>query len=245
MTSSAVPLSSGKRFLSAFRDIEGYLKRLTTHPHPSSFSDLLQSARDHSPIVRRRYKDLKALQELRNAIVHDTDNLLAEPTEKAVRLIEEIRDLLLRPPRVDTLFQQHGKVKTVDAKDPVSRAVRLMYDNNFSQLPVIDRDSVLDILTTNTIARWLGAQVAEDIFSLEESSVEEVLQYREEGETWRCIPRDSSLVEVAEFFEQELRQGHRPVALIVTHSGKRHEKPIGIITPWDLPEIYRRIGEVQ
>ncbi len=158
-----------------------------------------------------------------------------------MQLIEEIRDLLLHPPRVDSILTE--QVQTIRLSEPVGRAVRLMFENDLSQLPVVSQDGVTGILTTNTIVRWLGAQVAEDIFSLTETTVAEVLQYKEEDETWKCIPRHSTLVEAVEFFEQELHQGHRPVALIITHSGRQHEKPLGIITPWDLPEIYQRIGE--
>ena len=242
MKPAAPSPSPSERFLKAFCEIEEHLRQLTNQPRETQFIVLLKEARGRSRIVARRYEDLDELRELRNAIVHDGRGLIAEPTDKAVQLVEEIRDLLLEPPRVDTSpFLR--EVVTVSLEAPVADAVRLMYEKDFSQLPVVGQKGIVDLLTTNTIARWLGVQVAEDIFSLTESSVAEVLQYKEMNETWQCIPRHSTLVDAVEFFEQELRQGHWPVALIITHSGKQHEKPLGIITPWDLPEIYQRIGE--
>lgn len=240
MTTDANSLSSGERFRRAFLAIDGYLRQLTGSTGREPLASVMRKARSRSPVVSRRWQDLEAIRELRNAIEHDIHGLLAEPTDKAVQLVEEIRDLLLKPPDTQPFLRE---VKTVNLEATVAEAVRLMYEKDFSQLPVVDQGGIADMLTTNTLARWLGAQVAEDIFSLEEALLKDVLRYREDGETWDCISRNRTLFGVVEYFEQELRQGRRPIALIITHSGKRHEKPLGIITPWDLPEIYKRIGE--
>ncbi len=242
MTADTKPLSRGERFRRAFLAIDKHLRQLTELSDKEPFAFVMHKARSYSPLVSRRWQDLEAIRKLRNAIVHDTYGLLAEPTDKAVQLVEEIRDLLLEPPRVDT-SPFLSEVITISLEAPVAEAVRVMHEKDFSQLPVVGQKGIVGLLTTSTIARWLGTQVAEDIFSLTETAVAEVLQYKEEDETWKCIPRHSTLVEAVEFFEQELHQGHRPVALIITHSGKQHEAPLGIITPWDLPEIYKRIGE--
>ena len=242
MTTDANSFSRGERFRRAFLAIDGYLRQLTGSTGREPFASVMHKARSRSSVVSRRWQDLEAIRELRNAIEHDIHGLLADPTDKAVQLVEEIRDLLLKPPHVDTRpFLR--EVKTVNLEAPVGEAVRLMYEKDFSQLPVVDQGGIADMLTTNTLARWLGAQVAEDIFSLEEALLKDVLCYREDGETWDCISRNRILFDVVEYFERELRQGRRPIALIITHSGRRHEKPLGIITPWDLPEIYKRIGE--
>jgi len=231
---------NGGRFLRAFKKIEGALRKISGAGPGSSFSEMLRKAAQSNPVVRRYEKDLEKLRELRNAIVHDGEELLAEPTEKAVELAEHIAKHLQEPPRVEQFFCH--PVLSVPPDAPVAEAVRLMYEHDYSQVPVVRNDEVVDLLTTNTVARWLGALAAEEIFSVKETPVEEVLKYAEEAETWECIARHATLFEVLERFAYHEREGRRLAALLVTHSGKPKEKPLGIITPWDLAKIHREIA---
>jgi len=233
--------ANGQRFLRAFRQIEGHLRRLTGADSKLSFVEMLRRASRRNPVVRRYDSDLRALVDLRNAIVHDDREFLAEPTDKAVRLIEGIAKHLLQPPRVEAYFR--GEVLCVPPDAPIGEAVRLMYEHDYSQVPVVRDDEVVDLLTANTIARWLGASVPEEVFSVSETQIAEVLRYAEEAETWECVARDANLFDVLERFAHHEREGRRLTALLVTHSGKRTEKPLGIITPWDLTRIHRAISE--
>jgi len=229
--------SNGERFLKAFQRVEGYLRKRTKTKERTPFGKMLEEALKSDPILRHYEKDLKTLKNLRNVLVHDTEGLLAEPTDKAVELMEKIAEHLLNPPLVEPDFFR--EVATVAAQAPIAEAVNLMYEHDYSQVPVIQDGEVQALLTANTIARWLGALVTEEIFSLSETPVREVLRYAEESETWECIPRNVTLFDVLERFERYEKVGKRLAALLVTHGGKRTEKLLGIITPWDLVQVHQ------
>ena len=65
----------------------------------------------------------------------------------------------------------------------------------------------------------------------------DVLKFREESEKWDVISQGTNLFEVLERFEKF----RTLVALVITQNGQKTEKPLGIVTPWDLTEIYREV----
>ena len=58
----------------------------------------------------------------------------------------------------------------------------------------------------------------------------------------KYIKKDASVIEVLELFEKAMHQGVNLLALMITESGKRNEKPLGIITVADLPKIINLIN---
>jgi len=231
------------RFLNAFQRIEGSLKKKYGHGDAKHLSlpVLLSEVAKQDRSVRRYKFDIETLQQLRNAVVHNIHGFLAEVTEKAVQLAEKIAEHLERPPRVDRFFRE---VVTIERSDSVAKAVIQMYENDFSQLPVTQGGGLEGLLTANTVARWLGALAEEDIFSLKETSVAEVLRYEEKDEVWKIISRETTLFDVLDHFHSCEQKGERLAALIITHSGSKGEKPLGIITAWDLVQIHKSLGGV-
>jgi len=56
-----------------------------------------------------------------------------------------------------------------------------MYENSFSQVPVIQNERIANILSNNTITFWLTANLELELVDLSDTSVEQVLQYGEVG----------------------------------------------------------------
>jgi len=159
-------LLNSDRFLNAFNSIERSLRKFTKKEKGERFYTLVDVASKSYPIVRHFSNDLKEFADLRNAIVHErTDgHVLAEPNNQAVEMIEHIASLLSNPPKVIPLFK--CKVYALSVGDPIAKAVKAMSERSFSQMPVYDGAAFVGLLTANTVARWLGASITEDIFSL-------------------------------------------------------------------------------
>jgi len=239
-------MSNSDRFLEAFNSIERHLRKISkskitkTRRHPSFYA-LVDAASASNPAVRRSKVDLKEFADLRNAIVHErTDgHVIAEPNDQAVKEIEHIASLLLKPPRVIPRFQT--EVFTLSVSDPVAMAVRCVFDRSFSQIPIYDAREFVGLLTTNTVARWLGACVKDDVFSLAETPITLVLDYTEDQDNHTFLSRSATLFEVLERFQYYETRGKRLEAILITHNGRRAEFVLGIITTWDLPKIYETL----
>jgi hypothetical protein len=227
------------RFLAAFSAIERHLRELTGRGKDAGFSAAVGAASKSDAAVRRFESDLREFADLRNAIVHErTDgHVLAEPNDRTVEEIERIISLLLDPPKVYKEF--HGKVCSLSVGEPVGSAVRSMFEGSFSQIPIYDDGNGFQgLLTANTVARWLGANVKDDLFSLDETSVADVFGFTEDKDNFSFLSRDSTLFEALERFQTYESNGKRLEAILITQTGKPSEALLGITTVWDLPRIH-------
>ena len=207
------------------------------------FSFLVADAAQKFAVVRHCLRDLKQYGELRNAIVHTQSadhRVLAEPLDSTVNAIQGIAKQLLRPPMVEDVCVKH--VLNVTPRDSIAHAMSLMSDKRISQLPVIDDGFCRDILSSQTVVRWLGAKVRDDIVSLSESKVSEALFYKETNEMFLIVGKKIPLAEVLERFQEEAHKGRELSAVLVTHSGKPTESLFGILTASDFPSILKKLG---
>ena len=138
-------------------------------------------------------------------------------------------------PSVFPLFKQ--KVYSVSIDDCIGNALQIMYENSFSQLPIFKNDKFVDLLTNNTISRWLGSCVDEEIFSLRETSIKDVLKYTENPDSYFFLNSDASLSEAMEKFQYFESIGKPLDAVLITQTGKPTEELLGIITFSDFPKI--------
>lgn len=231
---------NSEKFLKAFNSIEGYLRKKLGNKK-LRFYELVDLAAKSKPGVRRFENDLKEFGDLRNAIVHDSGGgyIIAEPNDRAVKEIERIKSLLLNPPKMIPLFKTN--VFTLTISNPISDAVELIFQHTISQIPVNDGKQFSALLTTNTIARWLGACAKDDIFSLKETSVADVLRYTEDEDNYTFLRRNDSIFEALELFRKYSSLGKRLEAILITENGSPHEQIIGIMTVADLPKALKEI----
>jgi CBS domain-containing protein len=237
--SSETSYPNHEAFRKAYQRIEEYLRAKYRGGNASyaSIPEILDKLAPADAAVRAHRPDILTIQDLRNAIVHNRQ-LLADVTGEAVQLAESIADHLERPPLVDAFVRP---TVTVESEANLAEAVSQMAAHDFSQLPVTREDRLENLLTANTLARWLGSQTEQDILSLKETPVAEVLQHAEDAETWRPVGRSATLFDVLEAFGRTQEKGKRLAALIITQNGKRGEKPLGIITAWDLMQVHQSL----
>jgi CBS domain-containing protein len=235
-------VDGSKRFLNAFVSIERQLQTMLGADRYVPFYQLVDRVATTSRAVRSFKDDLKEYADLRNAIVHERSggHLIAEPNERAVEHIERIADLIRDTPKVVPKFQR--SVTSLSPTDSTADAVALMRRESYSQLPIAHGGEFVALLTANTIARWLGASVADDVFSLNETRIETVLQFTEDEENHAFLKRSATLFDALELFHQFDDRGKRLDAILLTHAGSPREQMIGIITVSDLPAIIEAVG---
>jgi CBS domain-containing protein len=232
-------------FMAAFNDIEAHLRAgAYGNPNdgPSGFSKALEAYRRKNSrrITEQVRREIETLADLRNALTHERsfkDQRLALPTDVAVQEIRRIRDLLLHPPSVLLALKLPSPV-TVQPEARIGHALSLMREHDFSQLPVLgDKGEYLDLLTTNTIARWLGAQFQEHGGLAEEASVADVLKHREGSERVLLRGRGLTTIEAVREFVIAAESGEDLRAIILTQNGKVGEKPLGVVVTDDIARL--------
>ena len=238
-------MSNSKRFLQVFASIENYLRELTPKDKRISFYERVDTVGRAKPAVRRFDRDLKEFADLRNAIIHESSDghVIAEPNERAVQDLERIAEVILKPPIVIPLFQT--EVITLSQSDAIALAVQTMFERSISQVPVTagaTRREFMGLLTTNTVARWLGAGLGGGDAKLEHTTIGDVLAYTEDADNHCFLARDATLFEAIECFQRYETEGRRLDAVLITANGKSTERIIGTMTIADLPRALKAIG---
>jgi predicted transcriptional regulator len=250
MSSTSTPALSSKvtpeqealirRFLAAYNAIDRELRHRTGLPKETSFSAVVRQFVDANNSWRSQRHRLLVVGELRNFLVHeeaDPFDRLAVPVAEVVEALESMQRWLSQ--RVLPAFQR--EVVTVHASDTLASVLQTISKRDLSQFPVLDLEGrYCGLLTENGITRWLAHHTTGQQMTLvefEEVSVAQVLEEEERRATAKFMSRNEPLEAVLVAF---VEQPHLE-AVLITETGKRHEKLLGIATRWDLDKaVYSR-----
>ncbi|MEU8298936.1 CBS domain-containing protein [Micromonospora sp. NPDC048909] len=227
----------GARFLAAFNDIEKHIRAHLKADERIGFTQLAREYAEKKRLPNQHKSALVAFASLRNAISHGTyygGRPIAEPVEAIVQEIERLRQQLLEPPRALRVLP-YSEVCVVGPDDPIGTALDHIQTLGFSQLPVYDGDGYAGVLTTNAIARWLANQLTRNTGIAEEEPVSHVLRFAEPGEEAVLVTRAITVVEAIGRLSSGRQAGQLSTALIITENGRRTDKPLRLVAPYDLP----------
>ncbi len=222
-------------FLDAYAKAEKELRKRANARIGESLSGVIRDLAKRDKMVRRYEQDLLVFHKLRNVIVHERRDgqPIADPLPSAVKAFTRIAEILTTPPRIERFV---GPLQTVGPDAAISEAAQSMSDSGYSQLPVVDNDKMIGLFTAETIARWYAANVENG--KVDDGTVREAMTHTEDNRHMRVIAKTTTVDEVIAGFEDSMASGYTVDAMIVTHSGKSTEKPLGIITAFDLPELH-------
>lgn len=234
-------MKNSEKFIEHFNEIERYLRKYSKQQdsHSSSFSSLLDTSKD--PVIRKFSHDLKQFGMLRNAIVHDKKGgaVIAEPNDKAVNDLGLIRNLLFDPPKISAFRRS---VSFIEADDCISEALAKMKDGDYSQIPVYKDRAVCAVLTSQTIARWLSYEVKNELVSLLDTKIKDVLKCAEYDENFRMLSKQTTIFEALSYFDSSINDGRPIQAILITENGKSSEALLGIMTVTDFPDAHKKIS---
>lgn len=230
-----------QRFLTLFAEAE----RLTADAAGRSsgdqngFSDNLRAAEQRDGRFRRIRDALRACASLRNVLVHERfeSKYLAEPRRELVDQLERIVENLKNPPKVIQHFK--NEVREFSPSDRMDSVLAFTAANEYSQV-VVRVDGKLDLLSANTIQRWLAHHAKQSLVDLD-VPVSEVLSFREPRTIEiRFADRNTTLSAAQEHFYGG--QADSLLALIITERGMAEEQVLAFVTPWDLGQLANILG---
>lgn len=234
-------MTPADEFLATYRKLENYMREAQDAGPTTSFSALLKSSQNR-PVKRYRYQ-LQRYGDLRNAIVHhehEDDHPIADPREDVIKDFRRIVDNVTQPLGITPYLTD---VHTASAEDDIGHVVEKMEEGDFSQMPIRDDNRVTGVLTANTVARWVGAELHKDGQGLlvTDTLVKHVLPHSEREDNYEFLNRSANVYEAYELFQADANPRQPPDAVLITHNGKPDESLLGIITPFDLPDLASRL----
>lgn len=228
-------MNRADEFVRLFNTLVDRLRKMTGQGHAAAFHELVAAAARTNPVVKRNVSLLRDYSELRNAIVHYHSypaEYVAEPTEKTLARFGNLVDAIASRRK---LYPAHRKdVRVFQADEKFTEALKYMDEMNFSQVVALKHGEHV-LLTAEGIAEWLQTRVKGECLDLSTYTVGDVLEF-EKGQKSTVMSRFQTIDEALELFSKTAlgRRSTRIYAIIITHSGKRTEKPLGIVTAWDL-----------
>lgn len=222
----------GDRFLVLYNQLVDYFRARVEADEWVTFSALVKEISIGNSAVRYHKRQLLKYGELRNAIVHSKtypDVSIADLHDDTLADFERITEAILAPTKLATQFQKN--IRVFDGDEPLVDALRYMKANNFSQV-VVRADGRLRLLTTEGVTEWLASQADADIISVRDARVGNALAF-DTPDRMFLMRGDRTVFDAYAAFIPTKAQP-RLYAIIVTHNGKTHEAPLGLVTPWDV-----------
>ncbi len=179
--------------------------------------------------IKRRRKSLDLTQKKLAALVGVSQSLIAKiesgrlnPSYSVAKRIFETLESLEK--RVETTAKDilSPKVVYVNKDDPISKAMKLMEENGYSQLPVFDEEKIIGSISDRTILDMIAK--GKDLSKMLKQPVKLVM-----GEAFPRISEDASLTVISTLLKYNQ-------AVLVT----KRDKCVGIITKTDLFKVARR-----
>jgi hypothetical protein len=224
--------SNGDRFEGAYNKIDALLRKKIGVAKNLSYSSVVIEAASKDATVSVYKDDLLEYGDLRNAIVHDRGKspvLLADPREDVVVKIEKILNRLSHP-RLLRSIARAVPLRIFTASAVLAETLSYMRENDFFQV-IAFRDGKHLVMSTEGIAHWLEAKSKEDIIALWEARLSDVLEF-EPKDSCIYLKANDTADRAREVFANDI--GKRIFSALVTEHGRANEKPINIVTHWDL-----------
>lgn len=228
---------NAEKFLDLFNLIEKHLKLKYNNAYYMPFGDLVRKASVKDGVVKRYREYLFTYSELRNVMVHNSrinGRIIAEPLDDVVENIERIWNNIEHPEKVSKFKK---KVHYCFTDDTLSKALQFMREYKISQVPIIEKGEIVDVLNPSHIADWLAAN---EIISPSETVIGKVLKNAERNHNFEIISGNMSVFDAAEIYKNSYMK--HPAnwyydALVITPTGKSNEQMMGIIVLKDIAEF--------
>lgn len=221
-------------FLDLFSELETLVANATNQSKPGSVIKNFNSLCDKKPFYRQYKDDMQKLANLRNVLVHERANkteYLAQPLPCVIDKLEKLIGLFNKPALVYQYFKP--EIKVFQSTDSMTDLLRYLGDKDYSQALVRIGDE-LNVLSANTIQRWLAKHVSAEIIELN-VPIAEVMVHQELQKEIAIASKQTTLIDALEYFHKNTQL----VTLAITENGKNNETVISLLTSYDLPEIYR------
>lgn len=227
-----------ERFEVAFNQIHSWLQRNIKDEVSDRFTDLLRSGFTRHSIIRKYYHDLRMYARLRNSIVHDKvarGFYIAVPHQEIVDKIEHIAELLLQPKAAYSIASKpvFYYYENTMLKDLLS----VIEKRSISIFPIYNQHGFRWLLTAEEIIQWFAAHASAGTVSIDHVTVGDLYSGKPTTSLVEFVNKEQDIFEVEDIFERYHQQNQKLEAVIITETGDRKEKPLAIVTSWDLVEI--------
>lgn len=160
------------------------------------------------------------------------------PSNEMVSLLEKCVNIINNPPRALEFAITADKILTADVDEPVLSIISMMNRFTYTHIPIFKGDKLIGIFSDNTVYSYLCNEKRIKITDDTKIAVFEKYINLDEhiNEYFEFVPKSTMLYEIEELFKYNYKNKRQKLLSVVyiTENGKRDEKILGMLTPWDI-----------
>lgn len=223
-------------FLDLYKQLEDLLEDKFRNARRRYSSVVLEYIRDEESLPVR--DKLEVCREIRNLLTHSADlggQPIVEPSQPVVDGLREALDILRRPALALDRAATGSRMMTATLDRKVLRLMEVMEKNGFSHIPVLQEGSLYGVFSAGTVFRY---QLQHEGRSLNKNTtlgdLGSVLELSTAGEHYAFLPRNATVQQAKVLFQRVQGRNRRVSVIFLTEHGKRGERLLGMLTPWDV-----------
>jgi predicted transcriptional regulator len=209
----------------------------------STFGDAINRCKNKDRIVKFYFDELNTFLDLRNFLVHEhnSKNILASPTDETLKRIKEIKNKIINPDVVGKIFK--SKVSSFFINDTLDKVLADVKEFNYTQFPIFSKDGFVGVLSENGITHWLAQEADNDIISINETKLKDVIRLEEINNNYRLINPNSSIYDLLDIFQKGYKDNNKSLVVLITNKKNPiHESDFtGIVTYADSSSLHKRV----
>jgi len=221
------------RFVNAYNLLDHSLRAQYNFKTNISFSDLIRRTATLNQVIRLYEDDLIDLARLRNAIIHSkSEQVIAEPHENVVELMEKVARIISTPPLVVEAIKSTN-VNIINAEQSLRDYVVMSSTVGHSNIPVYKRDMLIGVLQRHSFLGHIGYVMKEgkdlDDFLIGTTIEQFLIDHPPRTTRFTIVSARVTIEEAIELFNNRQLS-----AIIITSDGTSGGKLMGIVTNADI-----------
>lgn len=176
---------------------------------------------------------LDMFRHIRNNIAHNVINEKL-PIIVSIDVLNALEELLLKV-KTKTVYYaiKRKNIVLVNSKNTISEVIKLMSDNNFSHLPILNsRGAVIGVISETIIINLINKYKDNNILDKTVGEIFKFCSLENEREFYVFTSEDSYLYELNDRIKRKNKQ--KLGMVFITKNGMANGRLIGMLRTWDI-----------
>lgn len=234
---------NANNYVAVFNELDKFFDTLIESDKFLPYNEKIKNiALGTSPValfIKKYETKLKYFWELRNHIAHGfklDGKHYAIPSYHAVDELRKAKEAIMQPITCESVFKKN--VYTCNTTDSLKEVMIAMKNFHYTHVPVYNEKRILQwVLTQEIIAIWLSDSIEKWEKNLETILIQDI-NLSLGSERYSIIDQDKPLFSLPILFEQTGLNQKKLWVVLITEHGNIEEPLVGIITTFDLPQIF-------
>lgn len=232
-------MNNSEKFLEKYKELEKIAYSKFSHEIAQEHGAVAQLEKMN--IFSSIKDDLEYIRKLRIFFQHNLkiDNKFpVEVTDELIELLDSIILKVKNPPKVIDKCIRYNKIFFATKNELIFSYMLKMKENMYTYVPILEDKKVIGVFSENTL---LGALTEDEIiYEKNKTRFSDNLIFKycsldnNISERFEFVSKYVYLEDIKELFKKSYNSNKRLSLIFITANGKREEKILGLITPWDV-----------